>query len=342
MPTVFATTNDGFISIGDDFTFSTVRDATVGTVDGTSSSGSLTAGIKAVSSKGSLAFTSARSFFEFDFTGISNVGSATLKLKNTISISGVVRIVKMSTSVGAGLSAGDYDAITGFSSGNPMTGVVTDYVDAPVTMGANSVTSITLNSTAIADINANNKFNIVVVGNTHDYLNSAPSSVGGNSVGIAFTEAPGTTEDPQIEYTVASSGRSAEAGGTFSREQLRSKQDVTTEITADTDFEFKFENNLKNQVYFNIEGVNNKDIFNTASLRTTDSDSGSNVLNFISESQHVSFILAENSTSSFFMSSSVAIPGNSFKVVATNPQVISLGDIEASGSTFGINMELLS
>ena len=159
MPTVFTSTNDGFISIGNNVSFSTVRDndGSLGTVNDTSSSGSFTVGVKASSTKGSLAFSTARSFFEFNFTGISNVSSATLKLKNTISTSGVVRIVKMSTNIGTGLSSGDYDAITGFSSGNPMTGNVTDYVDAPVTMAANSITSITLNSTAIADMNANNR-----------------------------------------------------------------------------------------------------------------------------------------------------------------------------------------
>ena len=126
---------------------------------------------------------------------------------------------------------------------------------------------------------------------------------------------------------------------------MRTKQLVSTEITADTDYEFKFENNLKGQIYFNIEGVNNKDIFTTASLRTTSSDSGSNVVSFISESQHVSFILAGESTSSFLMSSSgVTIPGNNIKVMATNVEVYdpSATGNNATASFFGVNMNLLA
>lgn len=346
--TVAANASDGKVQVGPVVgSWAIIRDATSGNASTGAQNDSSAVGTTAVSAKGGggTQFTVKRAFFEFNFHEVSNAQTAVLKLKNPSGVNGGrIRVVKAGDFYP--LSGDDFDNIPGFSAGNTMAGNVTDYVDAPVILTAGQTTTITLNSTAVTDINASditNKFRIAVVGDTYDYSNVEPSSGDSNLVGIGFADQPGTENDPRIDYTTpAASGRSSQAGGGFGRQELRTKQAVTTEITADTDFEFKFENNLKNQVYFTIEGARNKDIFNTASLRTTTSDSGSNVLDFISEPQHASFILAQESTSSFFMSSSTVIPGNSFNVVATNLQVFSLGDSEASGSTFGVKMGLLS
>lgn len=220
-----------------------------------------------------------------------------------------------------------------------MAGNVTDYVDSSIVFTANSVVSITLNSTAIGVMNANDKFIIAVVGDTYDYRNVEPSAGESNLGGMGFADIPGdTANDPQISYTTGAVERSPDAGGTKSKDQLRTKQNITTEITADTDFEFKLENSLKTPVYFNLEGIQGKDIFNTASFRTTTSDSGSNVLSFISQSQNSSFIIAGESTASFFLSSSTTIPGNSIRAVATNITQLT----PTSTKVFGVSMEVLS
>ena len=50
----------------------------------------------------------------------------------------------------------------------------------------------------------------------------------------------------------------------FTRRQLRNYVNDTSNFSGDRDFSLV--NNLSTTAYFNIEGVNSKDIFNTASL----------------------------------------------------------------------------
>lgn len=338
MPSSVADENDGNVKNGPISTFAGARDASSGTTVTTSGQNSTAAvGTSGGSGRGAtITTTIQRSFFEFDFTGVTNVSTATLKLKSTSNNSAIVRIVKAGDF--APLGTGDFDNIVGFSAGNTMAGNVTDFIDAPVTLASNATTDFTLNSTAIADMNSNDKFRIAVVGNTHDYLNVAVSATDTNVGGIVFGDNPGTESDPQIEYTTSTEGRTADAGGTKNKDQLKRRALISTVIDADTDFEIKLTNTLKTPVYFNLEGVGGKNIFSTASFRTTTSDSGSNVLSFISESQHASFILAGESTSSFFLSSSIAIPGNNIEAIAANITQLT----PTSTETLGVSMEVLS
>ena len=340
MPTVYANTSDGFIKSLSTVSWSDARDATTGgAADNTGQNlGTAVGSIATTLRGGGTQFVVYRDFFEFDFTGVTNVNSATLSLKNISSTTPSIRVVKAGNF--GTLDTGDFDNIPGFSAGNTMAGNVTDFIDSAVVLtGSGDVTTITLNSTAIADMNANDKFIIAVVGDTYDYRNVTPSVGTPNIGGMSFADIPGdTTGDPQISYTTGAVGRSADAGGTKSKDQLRERQNITTEITADTDFEFKLVNSSKSPVYFNLEGIQDKDIFNTASFRTTTSDSGSNVLSFISQSQNSSFIIAGESTASFFLSSSTTIPGNSIRAVATN-----LKQLTPTGTNvFGVSMEVLS
>jgi len=338
MPSSVADENDGNVKNGPVGNWAGARDATSGTsTSNTGQSNSAAFGASGGAGRGAVInSTVSRAFFEFDFTGVTNVDTATLKINNPSNNSSIARIVKAGDF--APLGVGDFDNIVGFSAGNTMAGNVTDFIDAPITLAAQATTDFTLNSTAIADMNSNDKFRIAIVGNTHDYLNVAVSATDNNVGGITFANKPGTEDDPQIEYTTAAVGRSADAGGTKSKDQLKRRALISTEISADTDFEVKLTNTLKTPVYFNLEGVGGKDIFSTASFRTTTSDSGSNVLSFISESQHASFILAGESTSSFFLSSSIAIPGNNIEAVATNITQLT----PTSTEVLGVSMEVLS
>ena len=78
-------------------------------------------------------------------------------------------------------------------------------------------------------------------------------------------------------------------------------------------------------------------------IQTTDSVSGSNVIDYVQENPHASFILAGASSSSFLMSSSVGTgerPGNSIIMMATNNLTYSTLDPTSSGSALGANVEI--
>ena len=343
MPTVESNTTDGYVRNSGTI-WSSTRDASSGNfATSTGQNNGSAIGVSAAAARGGgTTYTVYRAFLEFDFTGVTNVSSATLKLKNPGS-QNRIRIVKATSF--APLGTGDFQNISGYSAGNTMAGNVTDFVDSNIIFtGGNAITSITLNSDAINEINAKNSFIIAVVGQSYDYTNTEPSNGDSNVGGLTFADAPGTDNDPKIEYVVTSGQREAQAGGTFSKSALRVRTNITTVLEADTDYEFKVKNNSKSSVYFNLEGAGGKDIFNTASFRTTTSDSGSNVLFFTSESQHSSFILAADSTSSFMLSSSVEIAGNNIQAVATNAEVFDLGASVGSdtASYFGADMEIIA
>jgi len=343
MPNIAASTSDGHIAKSGTGTWASVRDATDGdSVSNTSFGGGFDIGSqgKGVGSAGQ--YTVKRSFFQFNVAGISNITELTMSVYGNSSGGGKARAVKpTAASFASGLGVADFDAIEGFSAGNTMAGNVTDYTDNYFTIANSATNEIFLNAAAVNDANANNKLSVCLVGDTFDYKNVDPSSGGDNTAAVAFAEFPFASFQPTLTYVTGSAAREAIGGGQFTRTELRDRAIVTGEIEANKDYEFLLVNNLNNQVYFNIEGGGGKDIFNTASMRTTTSDSGSNVLEFISESVHVSVILKANATSSFLLSSSAALPGNTFSALATNPQVFNIEDTTASGSVFGVNLEII-
>ena len=190
MPTVHANTSDGKVSVGPVGTWTAARDATSGTATNNGQGDSSAVGSNAISARGGgTNFNVKRSFFEFNFTGVTNVGAATLKIKNPGSAQSTVRVVKAGNF--APLASGDFDNIDGFSAGNTMAGNVTDYIDSPILIAANTTTDIALNAAAISAMNSNDKFLIAIVGNTYDYLNVTPSAGDNNIGGIQYADTPG-------------------------------------------------------------------------------------------------------------------------------------------------------
>jgi len=343
MPNIAASTSDGHIAKSGNGTWSSVRDATDGdSVSNTNFGGGFDIGSqgKGVGSAGK--YTVKRSFFQFNVAGISNITELTMSVYGNSSGGGRVRAVKPTAAsfAGGGLGVADFDAIDGFSAGNTMAGNVTDYTDTYFVI-ANSVNSeIYLNSAAVNDANANSKISVCLVGDTYDYKNIDPDAGGDSTAAVAFAEFPFASFQPVLTYVTGSAAREAIGGGEFTRTELRDRAIVTGEITADTDYEFLLRNNLNSQVYFNIEGGGGKDIFNTASIRTTTSDSGSNVVGFVSENTHTSVIVKANASASFLLSSSATFPGNTFSVLATNPQIFNIEDTTASGSILGVDLDI--
>ena len=147
MPTVESNTTDGYVR-NTGTIWSSTRDASSGnfaTSTGKNNGSAIGVSAAAARGGGTTSNTIYRAFLEFDFTGVTNVSSATLKLKNPGS-QNRIRIVKATSFAPLGTS--DFQNISGYSAGNTMAGNVTDFVDSNVifTGGSNAVTSITLNS----------------------------------------------------------------------------------------------------------------------------------------------------------------------------------------------------
>lgn len=124
-------------------------------------------------------------------------------------------------------------------------------------------------------------------------------------------------------YTPASS---------YTRDELRNG------ITASEDFDgvdpvtFTLENNANTTAYFNIEGVNGKDIFNSASI--TDLVNCS----MVTESIHAGFVVNPSSTGTFTFTPTTAggINKEDIKFVASNRLVI----YPTSTELYGVNLNL--
>ena len=210
MPTLTAASNDGYIrSTGTSRTYWTgARDATSGTsASSTSTRYQFAVLVRVTGTGASTANNMFRSYFYFDCSGItSTVSSATLKLFGYTSNSGDVIAVKSSapnTDGSTALATGDWDAIPGFAAGQSMAGNVTDYSAEVTSWSTSAYNSITLNATALSDLQNNNAFQVCVVNYDHDYLNVPPSSGTSAGNGLYYQDYSGTGTDPVIEYTLA-------------------------------------------------------------------------------------------------------------------------------------------
>ena len=131
---------------------------------------------------------------------------------------------------------------------------------------------------------------------------------------------------------------------TFTRRQLRDPVTDTDDFEGNRDFELA--NNSNTTAYFNIEGVNNKDIFNTASLTSLVNCS------VVTESIHAGFIVSPNVTATFTFNTSTTIEKEDIRFRSSNTLVLptrvsgaisdgfrGFHDITLSGSVFGVNLD---
>ena len=350
MPIVYAGANDGVVSNTDNVDWATTRDAASGDSYNTVSAiiapafGSEGTGIGAAGS-----YMVARCFYQFDVSAITSALESAVLNIYVGSGTGDIRIVKMGGNF-TSLTWSNFSDIKGLTAGATMAGNVQDYVDSVHTT-TSAYQTITLNAQARADILAGGfggDFNICIVGNTYDYLNVDPGAGGSNTGGFVFNNFPGTSFDCFLEYEyAAASSKSALAGSDFTRTQLRDRTPITTGLTENTLYEVVAVNDSPNQVYLTMEG---DDLFRKPGetgkgfyIETTNSVSGSNVINYIQENPHASFILAGASSSSFLISSSVGTGervGNTISVMATNGLYYSTLDPTTSGSVGGVNVAI--
>ena len=116
----------------------------------------------------------------------------------------------------------------------------------------------------------------------------------------------------------------------FTRRELRTP--VTDSANFSGDRDFSLVNNATTTAYFNIEGINGKEVFLTASLSNLVSCS------VITEPAQAAFIINPNSTATFTFEPSATINNKDIRFIASNALVFNNDDPTASGSAVGVNL----
>ena len=211
MATVYAHTNDGYVSRFNQSSWSNARANTAGT--NVSSTGTqLTNGVsgeRTASRGGGYAFSIYRSFFFFDTSGISsNIDSATFKVYGSVNTGGDLIAVKSNSDMET-LGTADFGSIVGWntttdgSGGGDNESNVTKYSNEVTSWNASSYNDITLNAQALADMRDDDKIYICLLNFDYDLKDVAPTNYTAHRNGVAYTNYTGTSRDPYIDYTLA-------------------------------------------------------------------------------------------------------------------------------------------
>ena len=193
-------------------TFALVRNAGAGTgVSSRISGGNLLATSQAVMiikdpGRGGGTFRVRRYFLAFDTSGItSTVSSAVIKFTTTTN-NDLPRVAVVKTT-NNGSSTGNFEDIDGFVPGDntTMAGNVTDYSSQPAadfsSAGLGTQFTLTLNSTALSDIQSLNTFFVGLISYNNDYLNVEPSGTGQSFFDVGHTQ-----NGIILDYTLAGYG----------------------------------------------------------------------------------------------------------------------------------------
>ena len=185
--------------------WATARDASSGTVAATGTRDFL--GVYAAHTAGRFGGTLARVyrwFFRFNTTGISvTPTNATLKIRGNGSTTGDLIAVK--STQGDTPSTGDFDAITGWSSGADNESNVTKYSAEISTWSSSGFNDIALNSTALSDMASLSNFKLCLLNYDYDLKNVDPySGTAGN--GMYLSEWSDSAFHPYLEYTAGATG----------------------------------------------------------------------------------------------------------------------------------------
>ena len=154
MATIYASTTDGYVYKYVSDTWANVRDATSGTANSTATRYNTAVKVLHSGGRGGDTYFVGRSFFAFDTSVISvTPASATLKLYGYGNGGADVIAVKATMpDLSTGIASADFDAITGFSAGNTMSGNVTEYSLEITTWSTSGYNDIALNAAALSDM----------------------------------------------------------------------------------------------------------------------------------------------------------------------------------------------
>ena len=213
MPTITASTNGGYVLANNQSSHANARNAASGNlvVSNASRATNAFSYIRSPGRSGGTVYAIYRSFLQFDTSGITGtVASATLKIYGYANGLADVIIVKSnafgSGYEGATLAKADFNSIPGFTLDQDMSGNVTDYSSEIATWSTSGYNDITLNSTALTDMQNDDAFKIALINHDHDYKNVDPGINASNLGGMYYTAYSGTSTDPIIEYTLSGYG----------------------------------------------------------------------------------------------------------------------------------------
>ena len=209
--------------------WASARDATSGTVSSTSTRDFL--GIYASHTAGRGGGTLARVyryFFRFDTSGISvTPTNATLKIRGNGSTTGDLIAVK--STQGDTPGTGDFDAITGWTSGADNESNVTKYSAEISTWSNSGFNDIALNSTALSDMASLSNFKLCLLNFDYDLKNVDPYS-GSHYNGLYLSEWSDSALHPYLEYTAGASGYGNDVIGVASGDIAKVKGVATADI----------------------------------------------------------------------------------------------------------------
>ena len=199
MPEITANTSDGDIFSAITVGWSNTRNASTGTLGGSSDiSGDSAVSVYGFAGRGATQFRIHRSFFFFDTSGVTGtVSAATLKiLFGGTRLNDANAIAVKSTAFGgdgsSALVADDFNNLD-FS---------TAYTGEIDTSNISTVTDITLNATALTDMQNNDELIIAIINYDYDYSNVEPGA-GNNQVSLTFADNSTSTKRPRIDYTLS-------------------------------------------------------------------------------------------------------------------------------------------
>lgn len=219
MPTITASTQGGYIIANNHSSHANARNADTGNtiVSNASRAQHTFTYTRQAGRGGSTVYAIYRSFLQFDTSGITGtVASATLKIYGYVNGNADVIVVK-STAFGSGyeglsLRVEDYDALPGHTDDQAMNASFS-YSSEIDTWSTSGYNDITLNSTALTDMQNDDAFKIAIINHDHDYKNVDPGINATNAGGMYFTAYTGTSTDPIIEYTLSSTGYTHDVSG---------------------------------------------------------------------------------------------------------------------------------
>jgi len=209
MPTLYPHSGDGYL-YKTDANWATVRDATTSTTANSSVTRfAYAVGAVVFSGRGGTTYGIRRSFFTFNTAGISaTVDSATLKIRGYSQSSGDVIAVKATSDITV-LGTSDFDAIAGWdtSTGADGSGAgdqesnVTKYTAEIPIWSTSGYNNITLNAAAKADMTNDARLYVCIINHDQDLKDIAPTGL--NRTGMYYANYTGTSYDPYIDYTLA-------------------------------------------------------------------------------------------------------------------------------------------
>ena len=213
MPNLYSGNHDGRVQSSTVGSWAGARDDTSGTANNSQTYSSYFTEVSRFGSRGGgNSYRVSRSFMWFDTSGISGtVSTATIKIRGAFANDGSIIAVKSDAFGGDGgtsLANGDFNNIVGYSTGSSLAGSATDYSNTITgsSWSLGGYNDLTGTASLRSDMQSQSVVIICLMDYTNDYLNSALASNSTLNYGAYYTNYSGTSRDPYIEYTVATTG----------------------------------------------------------------------------------------------------------------------------------------